>query len=198
MAAPLVKEARWKRQLAAAVYVVALGVGAVLVGVGAALLGSAVHHGISVAALTSHRVILVIGLASFAYAMREAGIWRVPLPSSPWQVPRTWTGLGLLPSMGLFGAAVGPGLLTRTAYPAYLFMVVWDAFVGIPAFGVVVGLLYAAGRSMGVVIAAFPRTTEAAESIPHNLRPLSEASHYLNAALLGMFFSYALVYSFFT
>src|SRR5437016_5597481 len=164
MVAPLVKGSQqwWKTRGAAAVYVLTLGAGALLIGVGVALLGRAIHQGNAVAALTSHRVVLVVGLGSFAYALREAGIWRVPLPSSPWQVPRAWVGFGLFRSMALFGAAVGPGFLTRTAYPTYLVMIAWDVFVGVPMFGIVVGILYAAGRSAGVVIAAFAGTAEAA------------------------------------
>jgi len=97
--------------------------------------------------------------------------------------------------MALFGAAVGPGFLTRTAYPTYLVMIAWDVFVGVPVFGIVVGILYAAGRSAGVVIAAFAGTAEAAEGIPHSLPRFAEACHDLNAGLLGTFSSYAILYS---
>lgn len=184
---------RWKRRLAAALYVVALAAGAVAVSLGVALLGRAARRGHSVGAGDPNWILLAIALTSFAYAMREAGVWRLPVPSSPWQVPATWVRFGVFPSMALFGAAVGPGFLTRTPYPTYLVMLGWDAYLGMPSLGIVVGLLYATGRSLGVVIAAFAPTAEAVMNIPHRLVGLREAARGLTVGVLGTFSLYALV-----
>ena len=195
--APLVEGNDLRKKLAAVLaYSLPLAAGAVGVGVLIAFVGNVAWGNLATAEASAPWLAL-LGVTALAYAVGEHGFRRLPVLSSHWEVPRSWTRGSNLRSMALFGAAVGPGILTRSLYPAFGFMILWSAVLGVPAFGAVLGLLYAAGRSTGVIAAGFKKTGDAVADVPHGVSLLAAESHYLNAAVLILFASYVFGIAFF-
>jgi hypothetical protein len=72
--------------------------------------------------------ILIAGVTSIAYSLREAGLIDIPVPQSRWQVPRKW--LRLTPAIvpiTLWGFCLGLGVLTRFHCSLYA-VLVWICF----------------------------------------------------------------------
>src|SRR5947207_3776596 len=57
-----------------------------------------------------------LALVCASLAVREVGLLPVRLPSSNWQVPRGWIGLGEIRYPAMFGAAVGLGFITKAPF----------------------------------------------------------------------------------
>jgi sulfite exporter TauE/SafE len=82
--------------------------------------------------------ILIAGVTSMAYSLRESGLIDIPVPQSRWQVPRKWLSLrpAIVPST-LWGFCLGLGVLTRFHCSLYA-VLVWICFHGSGVDGAVV------------------------------------------------------------
>jgi hypothetical protein len=140
---PLVKEAGNNVSRAGA-YAAALIVTAVALFAGVAALGSwlALH----VAGLVP------LAVAMLLYAAGEIGLLRVPLPSSHWQVPRSWIALGRLRGAALYGALMGAGFFTRAPFATYHALVAWALVAGSAPLGAILGFAFGCARAATLVL----------------------------------------------
>jgi hypothetical protein len=96
----------------------------------------------------------LIALAMAALVLSELGFVRLPLPTRNWQMPNSWLRLGNSRSALLFGLTMGSGALTRAPMASFHGLILLGLLVASVPYGVVLGLLFAAGRAAPVLLAA--------------------------------------------
>jgi hypothetical protein len=90
---------------------------------GGAIVGGAGWHLLGV--LIGHPPRWMLGALAAAMAVVAAGLLPVHLDGSRWRVPREWSDLGSVWYAGIFGAALGTGLVTALASPGLYVLFAW-------------------------------------------------------------------------
>lgn len=101
------------------------------------------------------RIVLFLGVAALILSGNAAGLIRVPVPESRWQVPRKW--LSNLPQVvgaGLFGICLGAGVMTRITVTLYV-VLVWALVSGSAQSGAVAMAVYALCRTIPLWVLYF-------------------------------------------
>ncbi len=96
----------------------------------------------------------IVAVLAGAYALTELGGLRLPVPSSPFRVPRRWLHAGNVGSPLLYGGAMGPGFLTATPYPAYHLWLLLIFVSGDPMIAAVTGALFGLLRGASTLVGA--------------------------------------------
>ena len=98
---------------------------------------------------------LLLGSAALILAMHAAGLIRVPVPESRWQVPRKWlAAMGEVLGGGLFGICLGAGVVTRITTTLYV-VLAWVVVAGGVRWGAAVMAVYALSRTAPLWILHF-------------------------------------------
>jgi len=119
-----------------------------LLGWGGSLMQASLHEWLP-------RIVLLLGLAALVLSGSAAGLVRLPVPESRWQVPRKW--LSSLPQVlgaGLFGICLGVGVMTRITITLYV-VLVWAVVSGSAQSGAVVMAVYALCRTIPLWVLYF-------------------------------------------
>jgi cytochrome c biogenesis protein CcdA len=150
---PIVYGERTRGRAPRSVWLHALGslMGAVLFGGLLALPGRGLSLD-SLPALASAGLVLALAVAHVGYAGHEFELWRLPLPQSSWQVPRTWQ--RRMPALAvsfLYGATLSLGVLTRVTSSAFYIVLLWVIVLGSPWMGAVIMAGYGIGRIVPVL-----------------------------------------------
>jgi hypothetical protein len=179
------------------VHIVGLLVGAILAGAGWHLLG----------VLVGHPPRWVFGIVTAAMAVVAAGLLPIHLDGSRWRVPREWSDLGRVWYAGIFGAALGTGLVTALASPglyavfawgltAATWSAVWPVFL---AFGLgralpfaTIGLgAYVRARRVSSIRDSFTRIDAEVQAVLHRFNArvarLAPAEAVIAAAVAALF-----------
>jgi hypothetical protein len=93
----------------------------------------------------------LVAVVSAAYALRELGLVRLPIPYHNWQVPRSWLRSGFYSSAIAYGLVLGTGFATRAPFASFHMMVGLNFVLGAPIVAVVLGLAYGVSRAGGLV-----------------------------------------------
>jgi sulfite exporter TauE/SafE len=121
-------------------------VGAVVSG---AIVGGLVASlGKLVLAARLERLTPLVGSLAMAYGVAEALGRPLPVPSSPWRVPRQWSALGNTAFSLLFGASLGVGVITAVSYLGIWVLLVyivaahnpWEGAAAMAFFGALRGI----------------------------------------------------------
>jgi hypothetical protein len=146
--APLVQVANGRRVQAVrvALYGFAMVVAAASVGGALGWLGSHLYF--------APVVELAVAALATVYGLHELSIVQVPVPQSPWRVPRRWLLWGPWISSLLFGLFLGAGVFTAIPFAGFYAMLGTWLVVGKPIYGLVIGSLYGLARSTPVLVAA--------------------------------------------
>jgi len=92
-----------------------------------ALLGAAAATAWLVRAVVPPGVVSGPLVGAAALPLAVVVLLRLDLPLSTWQVPRGWARCGHVCYSAAFGAALGPGVVTRLPSPALLLVLAWPA-----------------------------------------------------------------------
>jgi hypothetical protein len=123
---------------------------------GAALGGTLGVIGANISALVTSggwkpTALLMAALLNALLALRELGLYRLSLPESHWQVPRTWRQtMPISLAAFLYGLLLGTGILTRVGSGLFYSFAVLIVLLGAPGTGMVLGVLYGLARSISV------------------------------------------------
>lgn len=182
---PLVQEAghNFRR---AAVYSFALVVTAVSFFTGLAVAG----HQITIASPG----LSILAVVMLAYAVREIGRLRLPLPSSHWQVPRSWINLGPTKGAVLYGVMMGAGFFTRAPFGTYHALLLWSFVAGSPLLGAGTGLAFGLARALTLMLPRLQREGGHVQRTEVIYRR-AEQVHVLNGVVLALAGSTVLVVS---
>jgi hypothetical protein len=122
----------------------------VLIVTGTALFGAIAAIGAPLAGGTTPAA--VVAAFTMLCVLRELKLIRLPLPSRAWQVPRHWLRVGAYRSAVAYGAVMGVGFLTRAPFATYHVAVIWAFLSGSLLHGAYVGLSFAAGRALTLLM----------------------------------------------
>jgi len=99
---------------------------------------------------------LMLGTLTFAYALRDFGLVRVPYPTSHRQVPREWFGRYSHRVTALYwGLGLGVGVTTMVPSGSLYVVLLWILVFGDPARGAALMLIYGFTRGLPPVISAW-------------------------------------------
>jgi cytochrome c biogenesis protein CcdA len=101
------------------------------------------------------RIVLFLGVVALILSGNAAGLIRIPIPESRWQVPRKW--LSSLPQAvgaGLFGICLGAGVMTRITITLYV-VLVWALVSGSAQSGAIAMAVYALCRTIPLWVLYF-------------------------------------------
>jgi hypothetical protein len=120
--------------------------------------------GLSLGLFKYGRTALYLTIAyAFVFGFGEAFTMRVRTPSSPWQVPARWLlGRAEWARVGIWGLALGPGLLTRNPYAGMWLPLLILCIPGSPRMGLLLGLsvgsTHGLARSIGILLGGQTRS----------------------------------------
>lgn len=125
--------------------------GGAILGAGLGLLGDNFDMQ-SVVQRSSQPMLVGLGGLCLGCAGRELRLWRLPLPSSPWQVPAWW--LLRAPARAVafaYGVVLGAGVFTRIPSSTFYPLVIMVAVLGDPFLGAAAFSLFGFARSVPVL-----------------------------------------------
>src|ERR1700685_368943 len=129
--------------------------GCVLGGAALGLVAGTLRIALSRQGVISLRVgLLAVAIVSIAYAFQQAGLWRLPVMQSTWQVPRRWTQKGSVICSWLYGLCLGCGVTVRLNSCLYP-VLTWLILDGSMGEDIGAMCIYGAARSIPVWIAHF-------------------------------------------
>lgn len=103
-----------------------------------------------------HTALYITGAYALVFGLGEVFTMWLRSPSSPWQVPARWLmGRGEWARVGIWGLALGPGVLTRNPYagmwlPLLVLCIPGSPFTGF-LLGLSVGFCHGFTRSIGIL-----------------------------------------------
>jgi len=100
----------------------------------------------------SPTVLGLLSLIAFLYALHHLGAIHLPLPSSRWQVPRDWAGLGQVRGAALYGGVMGLGFPTRVPFATYHVAIVATLLCADTGSAVVLGGAFGVGRAASLLL----------------------------------------------
>lgn len=99
----------------------------------------------------------VLAAVSTAYALREAGVLRLPLPSLKRQVPDWWRTFFSPPvAATLYGLGLGAGFLTFLTFGTYAAVISAAVVSGDPLVGGIICAPFGIARGLSMLVAAAP------------------------------------------
>lgn len=132
------------------IFALGTALGSVVIGLGASMIGSL---GSAEWPRFVSTLLAYCGGLALLYGAGELAGAKLPLPTSPWLVPRTWGNVGESFATMVFGVALGLGVVTKIR--SFAFYVVLAAAVAAESVssGVILMLVFGAGRVAPVIVA---------------------------------------------
>jgi hypothetical protein len=133
-----------------------------------------------------------LGIIALAYALRELGWLRLPVPGRDWQVPASWVRRGFYRSAVIFGGTVGFGVFTRIPYASLPILLGWLFVSGNVPLGAATGIVYGALRALSIYSGASSQETEQLVKLNQRLIALTPVMHQVTGLALAVFAAYLL------
>ncbi|MCM3719441.1 hypothetical protein [Fictibacillus phosphorivorans] len=95
--------------------------------------------------------LLIVGIISILYGLREVGYIKLPMPQRKWQVPVSWIINRKYVGAFLYGLTIGAGYLTYITYSGFYVWLLLALYLGNPLYGFILGIIYGLGRSLPLI-----------------------------------------------
>jgi hypothetical protein len=95
--------------------------------------------------------LLIVGIISILYGLKEVGYIKLPMPQRKWQVPISWIVNRKYVGAFFYGLTIGAGYLTYITYSGFYVWILLALFLGNPLYGFIIGLIYGLGRSLPLI-----------------------------------------------
>lgn len=150
-------------------------------GIGAILPWQSLHAGRNLLTL------VLTGLLSAIYSLRELSLIRVPAPVCWRQVPRSWRStLPVNLAAFYYGLGLGVGLATYVPVATFYVALLWAFVAGDPILGAIGMIMFGVGRALPLLLmASRMKNLDESSQVVLTLNAWKPAVHLVNGLALG-------------